>query len=195
MAFHHARRQTVLTSNSIEVVLVLLSCRCMWIKIHQCPEEVKAAIKMETFVVKCAKKKFNWVDPKSETAQWHRKERWRYCLFYHWDARLSMQQCLEISLIILLDLSCKPDVLSSAPTLTDIMNQEEMNRSSQPVRRLTESGVIPLPAKWETWSHPKINWQSWRRPCHSYYRYQLLVVVSVMQLKLSLPTQTQTQAI
>ena len=53
---------------------------------HQCSEELKAAIKMETFVVKCAKKKFNWVDPKSETAQWHRKERWWYCLFYHSDA-------------------------------------------------------------------------------------------------------------
>ena len=32
-------------------------------EIHQRPEEVEATIKMETFVVKCAKKKFNWVDP------------------------------------------------------------------------------------------------------------------------------------
>ena len=35
--------------------------------------------------------------------------------------RLSMQQCLEIWLTVLSDLSCKLDVLSSALTLTDIM--------------------------------------------------------------------------
>ena len=32
-----------------------------------------------------------------------------------------------------------------------------MNKGSQPVRRMTESRVNPLPAKWETVSHPKIN--------------------------------------
>ena len=35
--------------------------------------------------------------------------------------RLSMQQCLEIWLIVLSGLSCKLDVLSSASTSTDIM--------------------------------------------------------------------------
>ena len=25
--------------------------------------------------------------PKSEIAQWNRKERWWYCLFHHWDAQ------------------------------------------------------------------------------------------------------------
>ena len=32
-----------------------------------------------------------------------------------------------------------------------------MNKGSQPVRRMTESRVIPLPAKWETIPHPEIN--------------------------------------
>ena len=32
-----------------------------------------------------------------------------------------------------------------------------MNKGCQLVRRMIESPVIPLPAKWETLSHPKIH--------------------------------------
>ena len=41
--------------------------------------------------------------------------------------------------------------------LDQTWNQEKMNKSSHPARKTIESRVIPLPAKWETWSHPKIN--------------------------------------
>ena len=61
--------------------------------------------------------------------------------------RLSMQQRLKIWLIVLSGGSCKPDVLSSAPTLKDIMKP----RSNMELgRRMVESRVIPLPTKWET---------------------------------------------
>ena len=36
-------------------------------------------------------------------------------------------------------------------------NLEAMNKGFQLVRRMIESPVIPLPAKWETVSHPKIH--------------------------------------
>ena len=105
-------------------------------EIHQCPEELKATIKMETSVVnctknkfnlvdldQCAKKKFNWVDPDQSQKLLNgtgKKDGGITC-FFTGIPRLSMQQCLEICLMVLPGLSCKPDVLSSAWTLTDIM--------------------------------------------------------------------------
>ena len=124
---------------------------------HQCPEEVKASItEAGNIVVKCAKKTFNWVDPDQSQKLLNgtgKKDGGVVC-FTSGMLRLSMQQCLEIWLIVLPGLSCKPDVLSSAPTLKDIMKP----RSNMELgRRMVESRVIPLPTKWETWSHPKIN--------------------------------------
>ena len=134
-------------------------------EIHQCPEEVKASItEAGNIVVKCAKKTFNWVDPEQSQKLLNgtgKKDGGIFC-FTIGMHRLSMLQCLEIWLIVLSGLSCKPDVLSSASTLTDVMRPRsnmEPGRDKQrfPASQKNESRVIILPAKWETWSHPEIN--------------------------------------
>ena len=78
-----------------------------------------------------------------------------------------MLQCLEIWLIVLAGLSCKPDVLSSDID-TDKYYETSLKRGiGREKQRFTVSQrkrkekikcrVIPLPAKWGTLSHPKIN--------------------------------------
>ena len=86
VVFHHTRRQTVLTSNSIEVVLVLLTCRCMWVKYIGALKRSKLQLRWELRGKMCEEVQLSRPRPKSEIAQCHRKERWWYCLFCHWDA-------------------------------------------------------------------------------------------------------------
>ena len=142
-------------------------------KIHQRPEEVEATIKMETFVVKCAKKKFNWVDPDQSQKLLNgtgKKDGGIACFFIGMP-RLSMQQCLEIWLIVLTGLYCKPDVLSSASTLTDIMKPRPNTEPGRYEQRFT----VSQKNDWKS-GHPPAcqmgnlipswNKQHWRRPCH-----------------------------
>ena len=85
VVFRHARRQTVLTSNSVEIVLVLLSC--MWVKYISTLKRAKLHLRWKLYGKMCKEEvQLSRPRPKSEIAQWHRKERWWYCLFYHWDA-------------------------------------------------------------------------------------------------------------
>ena len=55
-----------------------------------------------------------------------------------------------------LDQKWNQEEMSKCSNLDHRWNQEEMDKGSQPIRRMTESRVTPLPAKRETfWTHPK----------------------------------------
>ena len=101
---------------------------------------------------------------KSEIAQWHRKERWWCCLFYQWDAQAQhaavfgdLADSFTRSLLQAGRAFKRIDIDGHYETSIKHGTRERWTKVSQPVRRMTESRVIILPAKWETWSHPKIN--------------------------------------
>ena len=55
-----------------------------------------------------------------------------------------------------LDQRWNQEEMNKGSNLDQKWNQEEMNKGSQTIKRMAESRVIPLPAKWESfWSHPK----------------------------------------
>jgi len=110
--------------------------------------------------------------PKSEIVQWHRKERWRYCLFYHWgclgieDAAVFGDLANRLLFLFFYQVSPASRTCLQAHRhwqmlwdLDPTWNQEEINKGFQPVTRMFGRRVIPLPAKWASQAvpHPKIN--------------------------------------
>ena len=104
---------------SVETVLLLLSCRSMWVKCIS--SLMRAKLHLRWKLRSKTRKEEIQLDQRQQRLNGTGKKRWWHCLFYHWGA--SARSCLEIWLALLSGPSCKLNVLSNASTLcfTDIM--------------------------------------------------------------------------
>ena len=145
---HNRWYYTMQDDNSIEVVLVLLSCRYMWVKYISALKRSKLQLRWKL----CGK---TWEEVQLSRPRPKSGDGGIVCFAIRMP-RLSMQQCLEIWMKVLSGLSCKQAHRHRHTqwNLDQKWNQEEMKKGSQSIRMI-KSWVIRLLAKWEASSHPK----------------------------------------